>query len=444
MKVKVEDVEKNVKLLEIEVDKEKFDEGLKKAFQKNKNHFMIPGFRKGKAPMHIVTRQYGEEILYEDTINDMCPKIYDDAIEQEKLEPVDRPEFDIKTIGKDENLVFTVKVTVKPEVKLGEYKGLEIEEKKAKVSAADVNDELSKMQERNARLIPVEDRAVENGDTANIDFEGFKDDVAFEGGKAEGHNLEIGSNSFIPGFEEQIIGKNKGDEFDIEVTFPEKYQQEDLAGQKAVFKIKINDIKKKELPELDDDFAQDISEFDTLDEYKKDIKKKLMETREKQVKSSMENEVIKKAADVSEVEIPDCMIERRIDDMLNEFDMTLRYQGMSLDAYFQSMGITKDEFRKTRKEDAENDVKAQLVLEAISEKEKIETNDEDFKKELEEMAKSYNRKVEDIEKTLTDEYRDNIKDGIKNKKTIALLLEAAKLVEAKPEKSKNDKKEDKK
>jgi len=425
MNVKVENVEKNVAVLEIEVLKEQFDEGLKKAYFKNKSHFMIPGFRKGKAPMNIVIRHYGEEVLYEDAINEVCPIAYDDAVKQENLEPVDRPEIDIKTIGNNENLVFTAKVTLKPDVKLGEYKAIEIEEKKAKVLAADIKEELKTLQERNARLIPVEDRTIEKGDTVNLDYEGFKDELPFEGGKAEGHNLEIGSNSFIPGFEDQLIGKRKGEEADINLVFPENYQQEDLAGQPVVFKIIINDIKKKELPELDDDFAQDVSEFETLDEYKKDIRKKLMETRKEEANKAMEKEVADIAAENAEVEVPDCMIERRIDNLIYEFDMTLRYQGMNFESYLGMIGSTKEEIRKQYKESAEKDVKIQLVIEQISKTEGIEATDDDIKKEIEEMATSYKKTVEEVEKTLTDDYREDIKAKIISKKTVDLLLKNA-------------------
>lgn len=425
MSVKIEKVEKNQLKLEIEVDAKVFDECLNKAFNKNRTRFNIPGFRKGKAPRNMIERYYGEQVLYEDAINFACADAYDNAIDENDLHPVDRPEIDIVQIGSGQNFIFTATVTVKPEVELGEYKGLSVEKDQVTITDEDIEEELKKVVERNSKLIAVEDRPVENGDTLNIDFLGSVDGVPFQGGEAKGYTLEIGSGAFIPGFEEQLIGANLNDEVDVNVTFPEDYHSEDLKGKKALFKVNINDIKVKQLPEVNDEFASDVSEFETLDEYKADIRVKLTERAQTNADNKYEDEIVKKAVENAVCEIPEVMIERRLDDMMRQFDMQLRYQGMSLDGYLQMMGMEIDKIKSDYRENAIADVKTQLVLEKIAEVENIIASPEEYEAELEEMAKRYNQTVEEMKKHLRDDDIEYIKDSIERKKTVNMLVENA-------------------
>ena len=423
---KIEDVEKNVVQLEIEVDAAKFEEGLQQSFKKNVSKFNVPGFRKGKAPRNIVERYYGEQALYDDAINIVAADAYDQAIEEKKLQPVDRPEIDIIQIGNKQNFIFTAKVTVKPEVELGAYMGVEVNKANALITEDDVENELNKVVEKNSRLITITDRPVQSGDTAVIDFEGFIDEVPFEGGKGTDYSLVIGSGSFIPGFEEQLIGKNAGEEIDVNVSFPEDYGKEDLNGKPALFKVTVKEIKVKELPAVDDEFAKDISEFDTLDEYKKDLRNKLEETAKHKAEHEDEDSVIQKIAENAVVDIPNAMIEKQIDAMVRDFDMRLRYQGLELQRYLEIMGMDFQAFRGQFAGRAENEVKIQLVVEKISEIEKVEASDEELDAEIVKMAEAYKQSAEDLKKTLRPEDMEYVKKDIAFRKTVKLLVENAK------------------
>jgi len=426
MSVKIEKLEKNQVKLEIEVDAKVFDECMNKAFNKNKSRFNIPGFRRGKAPRSMVERYYGEQVLYEDAINFACAEAYDNAIDENDLHPVDRPEIDIVQLESGKSFIFTATVTVKPDVELGQYKGLSVQKEAVAVTDEDVENELKRIQERNSKLINIEDRPVQNGDTVNIDFEGSIDGVPFKGGEAKGYTLVIGSGTFIPGFEEQLIGANINDEVTVNVTFPDDYHSEDLKGKPAVFKVKINEIKFKQLPEINDEFASDVSEFETLDEFKADIRAKLTEQAQARADRKFEDDIIKLAVDNAACDIPEVMINRRLDDMMRQLDMQLRYQGMNLEGYLQMMGTDMEKFRADYRDSALEDVKTQLVLEKIAEVENIIASPEEFDAELEEMAKRYNQQVEEMKKHLHDDDIEYIKSSIERRKTIKLLVENAK------------------
>lgn len=427
MQVKVENVDKNVIQLEIEVEAEKFEQGLQEAFRKNSKKFNIPGFRKGKAPRSIVEKFYGEQVLYEDAINTVCPEAYDKAVEENDIHPVDRPELDIKQIGKGKALIFTAKVTVKPEVELGQYKGVEVKKAEAIVTDDDVDNEIKKLLDKNARLITVEDRPAAADDIVIIDFEGFIDDIPFEGGKGTDYNLTIGSGTFIPGFEEQLIGVSANEEKEVNVTFPEDYGKAELAGKSAVFKVKVKEIKFKELPELDDEFAKDVSEFDTLEEYKADLRKKLVEQAENRAKHENENNVVDKAVENATIDIPSVMIEKRIDDMVYDTGMRMSYQGLELDKYLEMTGMDMKAFREQYKEKAEQDVKTQLVLEKIGAVEAIVPDDNDTNEEIKNMAETYKQSEEDFRKHLNDDDIEYIRNNLVIKKTVDFLVENAKL-----------------
>jgi trigger factor len=428
MKAKVENVEKNVVQLEIEVDAAKFEEGMQKSYFKNVKKFNVPGFRKGKAPRNIIERYYGEQALYEDAINFVCPDEFDRAVEENDIHPVEKPEIDIKDIGKGKNLVFTAKVTVKPEVELGEYKGIEVGKIEVSVSDEDIEKELKKIAEENARMLTIDDRAVQMGDTVVIDFEGFVDNVAFEGGKGKDYNLVIGSGEFIPGFEDKLVGVGKGDEVDVNVTFPEDYGKAELAGKPAVFKVKVNEIKLKELPVIDDEFAKDVSEFDTLDTYKEDIQKKLFENAEHKAKHETEDNVVDKAVENATVDIPHVMIERQIDNMVYDFDMRLRYQGMDLQKYMDIMGMDPQAFRGQFESRAEKEVKTQLVLEKISKDEGYDATEEEINGEIKKLAENYKQDEEEFKKHLHEDDIEYIKRNLVMKKTVDFIVQNAKVI----------------
>ncbi len=418
--------ETNTYSIEISVDAESFEKAIVKAYNSSKNKFNIPGFRRGKAPRSFIERMYGEDVFFDEALNIIFPDEYEAAVEASGIEPVAEPyDLDVPQVGK-EGATITFKVTVKPEAQVGNYKGLAAEKGKAEATDEEVGAELERMRERNSRMITVEDRAVENGDTANIDFEGFVDGVAFDGGKGEGYDLVIGSGTFIPGFEEQLIGANINDEIDVNVTFPEDYHSEELKGQAAVFKVKINEIKFKQLPEINDEFASDVSEFETLDEYKSDIRVKLTEQAQTTADRKYEDDIIKKVADNATIEIPEVMVNHRLDDMMRQLDMQLRYQGMNLEGYLQMMGMDISKVRADYHDNALEDVKTQLVLEKISEVENIITSPEEYDAELEEMAKRYNQPIEEMKKHLHDDDIEYIKSSIERKKTIKMLVENAK------------------
>lgn len=427
MAVKTEQVEKNLVKVTFEVSREKFEEGLKFAYNKNKNKFNIPGFRKGKVSRQIVEKYYTEAVFYDDAINYVLPDAYDEAIKEAELDVVAKPEIDVEEIKKDEPVVFTALVTTKPEVKLGKYKGIEVEKIENNVTDEDVSKDLEATRSRNARIISVEDRAVENGDITVIDFEGFCDGVPFEGGKAEKYQLEIGSGSFIPGFEEQIIGAKIGEDIDVNVTFPEEYHAEELKGKPAVFKVKVHEIKVRELPELDDDFASEVSEFETLAEYKESIKAKLTEQAEKRAKQELENAIVDKACEAAKVEIPDAMVESQIDKMIGDFSQRLSYQGMNLDMYLQYTGSNMEAMRESFKEQAHKQCLVTLVVEAVAKKEELDANEEEVEEKIVEMSKIYNMELDKLKEVLRPEDIDGIKEEIKFTKAIDLMVNKAKV-----------------
>ncbi len=426
MSIKVENTEnKNELKLEFTVEAAKFDEAIKKVYAKSAKYFNIPGFRKGKAPMNIVEKYYGDEIFYEDAFNEVVPEVYEKELKENNIEAVSRPDIDVKQIGKGQDLIFTAVVQTKPEVKLGKYKGIELKKVEYNVSDADVDHELGHMQEKNARLVSVEDRAVENGDITVIDFEGFVDGKAFEGGKAENHELTIGSNTFIPGFEEQIIGMKIDEEKDINVKFPEEYFSEELKGKDAVFKIKLHEIKKKEMPALDDEFAKDVSEFDTLKELKASIKEKIEEENKNKAKYETEDAAIKAVCDNVEIDIPSGMIETETDNMVKEIEQRLSYQGMKLENYLQMIGKTNEEFRKEYEEQARTSVKSRLVLEAIIKAENIEADSEKVNAKIKEMAEMYGQKEEQLKEN--EAFVKYLEESLKNERAVEFIVENAKI-----------------
>ena len=426
MSIKIEKTENNNELkLEFTIEAKKFDEGMKKVYAKSAKYFNIPGFRKGKAPMAIVEKQYGPEIFYEDTFNEIVPEEYERELKENNIEAVSRPEIEVKQMGKGQDLIFTAVVQTKPEVRLGKYKGIQLKKIEYNVTDEDIEHELGHMADRNSRLVTVENRPVENGDITVIDFEGFVDGKVFEGGKAENHELTVGSNTFIPGFEDQIIGMKTGEEKDINVKFPEEYFSEELKGKDATFKVKLHEIKKKELPELNDDFAKDTSEFDTLDELKASIKEKLESENANKAKYETEDAAIKAVTDDVEVEIPSGMIETEIDNMVKDIETRLSYQGMQLDQYLQMMGKTMEDFRKEYEEQAKTSVKTRLTLEAIINAENIEASEEDINKKLKEMAEVYGKKEEELKEN--EQFMTYIKDSLKNEAVVKYIIDNAKI-----------------
>jgi len=443
MKSKVEKTKNaNEVKLEIEIEAKKFEDAIKKVFVKNAKYFVIPGFRKGKAPIQIVEKYYGKEIFYEDAFNDVVPEELEKVFTENKLDVVSRPDIDIKQMEKGKDLIFTATVQIKPEAVLGKYKGIEIEKVEYNVTDEDINHELGHMQEHNARIISVEDKPVESGNITVIDFEGSVDGVPFEGGKAEKYELEIGSNSFIPGFEDQIIGMKIDEEKDINVTFPKEYFSTDLTGKPAVFKVKLHEIKKKELPKLDDEFAKDVSEFDTLKELKENIKEKKQKQNEEKAKYETEDAAIKEVCKGLKVDIPSGMIEMEVENILRDMESRLSYQGLKLDQYFQMMGKTEAEARKECEPQAIDAIKSRLAIEKIIEAEKIEATDKDIKAKLEEMAKNYGKEAKELEEN--ENIKEYIAQGIKSEKAIDVILKNAKFSakkEAKKVEEKSDKKE---
>ncbi|MBO8163785.1 MAG: trigger factor [Brevibacillus sp.] len=428
MAAKWEKVENNQGVLTVEVDAEKVDRALDEAFKKVVKKVTVPGFRKGKIPRKIFEARFGVESLYQDALDILLPEAYGQAVKETGIEPVDRPEVDIEQMGKGQKLIFKATVTVKPEVKLGEYKGLEVEPKDFTVTDEDVEAELKHMQERHAELYVVEDGTVEKGDIVLIDFEGFQDGVAFEGGKAENYSLEVGSGTFIAGFEDQLIGAKQGEEKEITVTFPEEYHSPNLAGKEALFKVKVNEIKRKNLPELDDEFAKDVSEFDTLDELKDDLKKKLEEKAEREKDAYIREQLVLKAAENAEIDIPQVMIEHELDHMVNEFAQRLQYQGMDIELYYQFSGMDESQLRDQFRTDATNRVRTSLTLEAIAKAEGIEATEEDVNEELNKLSGLYNRPADELRKLFAAQdglaalYRD-----IQTRKTVDLLVAESKV-----------------
>ncbi|CAG7647958.1 trigger factor [Paenibacillus allorhizosphaerae] len=429
MKASWEKIEKNVGVLDIEVDADQVTDALDKAFKKVVAKVNVPGFRKGKVPRAIFESKFGVESLYQDALDIIVPDAYVAAVNETGIVPVDRPEVDVEQFGKGQVLKFKAKVTVKPEVELGEYKGLELEEAAAEVTEEEVNAELEKLQARHAELIPVEEGAAENGDVVSIDFEGSVDGVPFEGGKAERYSLEIGSGSFIPGFEEQVVGLEKGGEKDITVTFPESYHAEELKGKEAVFKIKLHDIKRKNLPVLDDEFAKDVSEFETLEEYKADLASKIKERKAAEADNKKQTEAVEKASAAAVVEIPEVMINDEAEQMVKEFESRLRTQGMNIDMYYQFTGQDAEALKGQMRDDAAKRVRNNLVIEAIAKSENIEATEEEINEELANLAQMYGRSADEVRSIFAaNGNMQTLVNDLVSRKTVKFLVDNSKSV----------------
>ena len=425
----IEKKEHSQVVISLESSKEEWNEALKKAYNKNKNRFQVPGFRKGKVPYQLVCQYYGEGVLYEDAMNEIANAQYPEAVKEHDLKVVSRPEMDVTDIN-DEGIKYTITVYVKPEFELGQYEGVEVPFKDFVVTDEDVDAEIERMRKRNASLEEVEDRAAQEGDTVTIDYEGFKDGVAFEGGKGEGYNLKLGSKSFIPGFEEQVAGHNVGEEFTIEVKFPEDYHAEDLKGADATFNVKIHAIKTEIVPELDDEFAKDVSEFDTLDELKADVRAKQQERADKDNKAAFENETVRAVCDNCEIDIPESMVQNEVEQMADDQAARMSNQGIGLDMYLQYVGQSMDDFKKSLEPMARVRVKSSLVIEKITEKLDPEVTDEDYNEELAQIANSYKIDVEEVKKSIGEDSAF-IKDSIRARKTVEYLASKAVKVEPK-------------
>ena len=423
MSFKVEQMEeKNMVKLVIESTAEEFEAGLNKAYNKDKNKISIPGFRKGKAPRKMIEQMYGAEVFYEDAANAIIPEAYATAAEESKLEIVSQPKISVVQLEKGKPFIFAAEVAVKPEVELGTYKGVEVEKADTEVTDADVEEELKKVQEQNSRTVTVEDRAVKDGDMTVIDFEGFVDGVAFEGGKGENYPLTIGSHSFIDNFEEQLIGMNIGEEKEINVTFPEEYHAEELKGKPATFKVSVKEIKEKQLPELDDDFAQDVSDFDTLAEYKEDLKKTISVRKENEAKAKKEDEAIAKIVETSKMDIPEAMINTQVNRMVEDFAQRLQQQGLSIDQYFQYTGMTADKIVEEMKPEAVKRIQTRLVLEAVAKAEDIQVSDEEFDAELQKMADMYKMELSQIKEFMGEFEGNQIRSDIAIQKAVDLIV----------------------
>ena len=424
MNVKVEKKENSVVEIEFTMDKEQFNEELDKAFKQNAKKFKVPGFRNGMVPRAVVEKTYGEAVLYEYVIENTVDEAYRNAVIENGLEIVSRPELDIKQIGKDKDFIFVVNVCVKPEAKVSDYKGIEVKKVSTRVTKKEVEEEIERTREKNARIVTVEDkeRELKNGDISVIDFEGFVDGKAFEGGKAENFELTIGSGQFIPGFEDQMVGMKVEEERDINVKFPEEYHATDLAGKDATFKVKLHEIKEKILPELDDEFAKDISEFDTLEEYRKDVNKKVKQRKENQAKAEKEQEAIEKFIKKVEVVIPEGMIDEEVEKMVEEMNANLSYQGLNIDQYLQYMGITLDDYKKEMRGQAEKRIKLNLGLEAVATQEKVEVSDEDIDTKIKELAAQYG--AGDEESLLKNENaRNYMRQELVHEKTMKIITD---------------------
>lgn len=426
MSFKVEQLEeKNMVKLVIEASAEEFEAGLNAAYNKNKNKISVPGFRKGKAPRKMIEQLYGSQIFFEDAANEIIPDAYADAAKESGLDIVSQPKVSIEQLEAGKPFIFAAEAAVRPEVELGEYKGVEVTKADAEVTDADVEEELKKVQDQNSRTVSVEDRAVKDGDMTVIDFEGFIDGEAFDGGKGENYPLTIGSHSFIDTFEEQMIGMNIGEEKELNVTFPEDYHAENLKGKPATFKVTVKEIKEKQLPELDDDFAQDVSDFDTLAEYKDDLKKKIAERKESEAKAKKESEAIEKVVEAAKMDIPQAMIDTQVNRMLEDFAMRLQQQGLSVEQYFQYTGMTADKIMEEMKPEAVKRIKNSLVLEAVAKAENIEVSEEEFEAELQKMADMYKMEIEKIKEFMQDAEAKRMKDDIAIQKAVELIVSSA-------------------
>ena len=426
MSVQVEKLEKNMAKLTVEVPAEEVEKALQAAYMKEKNKISIPGFRKGKVPRAMIEKMYGAAVFYEEAANILIQDNYAAAMEESKEDIVSRPTIDIVQIESGKPFIFTAEVAVRPEVTLGKYKGVQVTKIDTTVTDEEVEAALEKEQQKNSRTVTVTDRAVAEGDTAVIDYEGFVDGVAFEGGKGENHPLEIGSHSFIDTFEDQLVGKNTGDEVEVNVTFPKEYHAEDLAGKPAVFKVKINEIKTKELPELNDEFASDVSEFETLEEYKESVKKNLEETKENNAKRTKEDEAIKKIIEKSEMEIPDAMIESQVQNMIQEFAQRLAQQGLSFDQYMQFSGMTMDKMKEQVRPEALTRIQSSLVLEQIAKEENFEITEDDVNAEIEKMAKAYGMEADKLKEYVGDDEKESMKRDIAIEKAVQFIMDNVK------------------
>ena len=426
MSLQVEKLEKNMAKLTIEASAEDFEKAIQKVYLKARGKINIPGFRKGKAPRKLIEKMYGTGVFYEDAANDLIPTAYAEALKDCDLEIVSRPEINVTQIEAGKPFIFTAEVAVKPEVTLGEYKGVEVEKSDVEVTEEDINKEVDKERENHSRTIDVDDRAVENGDIIKLDFDGSVDGVPFAGGKAENYTLTIGSGSFIPGFEDQLIGTKIGEDKDVTVTFPEDYHEKSLAGKEAVFKCKVNAISVKELPEADDEFASEVSEFETLAEYKEDIKKKLTEKKEKAARAKKEAQAIEKAVENATMEIPDAMIDTQVQSMMEDFARRMQSQGLSLEQYFQFTGMDAKKMHDQMKPEALKRIQNSLVLEAVAKAENIEISDEKVDEEIAKMAEAYKMEVEKLKGIIGDSERDQMKKDLAVQAAADLIADAAK------------------
>ncbi len=425
MSLQVEKLEKNMAKLTIEVSAEDLEKAIEKVYQKQKKQISIPGFRKGKVPRMMVEKMYGKEVFYEDAANDLIPEAYDKAVDECEEDIVSSPKIEVTQIEGGKPFIFTATVALKPEVKLGEYKGVKIEKIDREVTEEDVMAEINRERDNNARNITVEDRPVKDGDMTVLDFEGFVDGVAFEGGKGEDYPLTIGSGAFIPGFEEQLVGAEIGSEVEVKVTFPEDYQAEELQGREAVFKCTVKEIREKEIPELDDEFASEVSEFDTLAEYKEDVRKNLTEKKEKDAEAARENEAVQAAVEASEIEIPEAMLETQQRQMVDEFAQRITMQGMSMEQYMQFTGATYEKMIEQVKPQAEERIRARLVLEAIVKAENIAATDEEFEEELKTMAEVYQMEIDKVKELMGEREKKNIMQDLAVRKAAEFVAKNA-------------------
>lgn len=426
MSLQVEKMEKNMAKLTIEVSAEDLDKAMQNAYLKARGKISIPGFRKGKAPRKMIEQMYGKGIFLEDAANALIPEHYSKALEECELEIVSQPEIDVVQAEPGKAFIFTAEVAVKPEVALGDYKGLEVPKSEVEVTDEDVDAEIKKEQEKNSRTVTVEDRGAENGDIATIDFEGFVDGVAFEGGKGTDYPLTLGSGSFIPGFEDQLVGAKAGDHVEVNVTFPEEYQAAELAGKAAVFQCDVKKVEAKELPELDDDFAQDVSEFDTLAEYKEDVKKNLTEKKEKEARAAKENAAVDKAIENAQMEIPDAMVETQVRQMINDFASRMQSQGLTMEQYFQFTGMTVEKMQEEMKPQALKRIQTRLVLEKIVEVENIQPTEEEVNEEISKMAEMYKMEADKLKELFGDRELEQMKKDMAVQKAVTLVADEAK------------------
>ena len=425
MSVQVEKLEKSMAKLTITVEAAKFDAAVDSAYQKNKGKIALPGFRKGKAPRAMIEKMYGTGVFFEDAANELIPEAYETAAKESELEIVAQPEIEVTQMDKGTDFIFTATVAIKPEVTLGDYKGIEVEKKEAEVSEEEITAEIDKAREANSRLITIEDRATEDGDTVIIDFDGYVDGKQFEGGYAEDYTLVLGSHSFIDNFEDQLVGKNLGEDVEVNVTFPEEYHVDELKGKPALFKVKIKEIQKKELPELDDDFAQDVSDFDTLDEYKADVEKKILENKENQIKREQEDQIIEKIIENAQMEIPQQMITAQTRQMTQEFAQRLQSQGLSLEQYMQFTGLTPQKMMEDLEPQALKRIQSRLVLEAVVAAENIEASDEEIDKELENMASMYQMEIDKLRELIGDDEKKQIGMDLAVQKAVEFVVKEA-------------------